>query len=114
MLGTSGSLYFKNENALFNGEQEKESIICVRMGLKKPSLAITICHHSASIVMSNSDPRDGFFYPTLTLMIDSYTVVWGENIGNPYLVRENKNCPYYSSQHTYLVLLIHQESSKIV
>ena len=24
--------------------------------------------------MPNCDPRDGFFYPTLTLMIDSYTV----------------------------------------
>ena len=25
-----------------------------------------------SLVMPNGDPRDGFFYPTLTLMIDSY------------------------------------------
>ena len=24
--------------------------------------------------MPNGDPRDGFFYPTLTLMIDSYTL----------------------------------------
>ena len=27
----------------------------------------------ASLVMSNGDPQDRFFYPTLTLMIDSYT-----------------------------------------
>ena len=26
----------------------------------------------ASLVMPNGDPRDGFFYPTLTLRIDSY------------------------------------------
>ena len=25
--------------------------------------------------MPNSDPRDGFFYPTLTLVIDSYSIV---------------------------------------
>ena len=36
------------------------------------SLGITVCHHSASLVMPNGDPRDGLFYPTLTLMIDSY------------------------------------------
>ena len=26
----------------------------------------------ASLVMPNGDPRDGFFYPTLTPMVDSY------------------------------------------
>ena len=31
-------------------------------------------NHSASPMMPNSDPQDGFFYPTLTLMIDSYNV----------------------------------------
>ena len=25
--------------------------------------------------MPNSDPRDGFFYPTLTLMIGSYSIL---------------------------------------
>ena len=39
------------------------------------SLAITVCHHSASLVMPNGDPRDRFFYPTLTLMIDSYSLI---------------------------------------
>ena len=33
---------------------------------------ITICHQSASLVMPKGDPRDRFFYPALTLMIDSY------------------------------------------
>ena len=58
-----------------SGKQEKESIIRVRVGYINPSLKITVCHHSASLVMSNGDPRDGFFYPTLTLMIYSYIVV---------------------------------------
>ena len=42
--------------------------------MEKPSLGITVCHHSASLVMPNCYPRDWFFYPTLTLMIDSYMV----------------------------------------
>ena len=42
------------------------------MGLKNPSLGITICYHSASLAMPIRDPQDGFFYPTLTLMMDSY------------------------------------------
>ena len=57
---TSGSL-FKYKNVEFNAEQEKESIICVRMGKKNLSLAITICHHSESLVMPNGDPLDRFF-----------------------------------------------------
>ena len=39
----------------------------------KSLLGITVCHHSASLVMPNGDPQGGFFYPTLTLMIDSYS-----------------------------------------
>ena len=38
------------------------ALVCEK---ENPSLGITICHH---------DPRDGFFYPTLTLMMDSYRV----------------------------------------
>ena len=36
---------------------------------------ITVCHHSASLVMPKDDPRDWFFYPTLTLMKDSYNIL---------------------------------------
>ena len=43
---------------------------------KNPSLVITVCHHSASLVMPIGDPRDGFFYPTLTLMMDTYILSW--------------------------------------
>ena len=47
---------------------KKKSIICVRVGYKKMSLLIPFRLHSARVVM----PR--FFYPTLTLVIDSYIV----------------------------------------
>ena len=68
--GTSGSLFLNK-----SGEQDKESIIRVRVGWKNPSLGMTVCHHSASLVLRNGDPLDGFFYPTLTLMIDSYNLL---------------------------------------
>ena len=35
--------------------------------------SITVCHHSASLVMPISDPRDWFFYPTITLTMDPYS-----------------------------------------
>ena len=57
-----GIIYFKSS------EQEKESIIRVRIGKKNPSLAITICYHSASLMMPIGDPWDRFFFPTLTLI----------------------------------------------
>ena len=37
---------------------------------KNPSFAITVWLHSASLVMPDSEPRDGFFYLALTPMID--------------------------------------------
>ena len=39
---------------------------------KNLSLGITVRHHSASLVMTISDPRDGFFYPHHTPMKDTY------------------------------------------
>ena len=39
--------------------------------MKNPSLAITVCHHSASLVMPIGDPLDGFFYSTLKLTMGS-------------------------------------------
>ena len=48
-----------------------ESIICVLVGYKNLSLGITVCLHSSRLVMPDGDPRDEFFYPTLTPMIDS-------------------------------------------
>ena len=50
----------------------KESIMGVRVRQKNPSHAITVWHHSASLVMPDSDPWDGFFYLLLIPMIDPY------------------------------------------
>ena len=49
------------------------------MGQKNPSLRINICHHSASRVMLNHDPRDRFFYPIFTPMIDPYILTPAES-----------------------------------
>ena len=52
--------------------QEKVSIMGVWCGQKNLSLGITVRHHSASLVMPISDPRDRFFYPHHTPMKDTY------------------------------------------
>ena len=41
---------------------------------RKSVLAIKVCHHSASLVMLNSDLRDGFFYASLTLFMGPYNL----------------------------------------
>ena len=51
------------------GVQGKESIIDVRGRQKNLYHAITVWHHSASLVIPDRDPRDGFFLP-LTPMTD--------------------------------------------
>ena len=52
---TSGSLILNKKKQC--DEQEKESIIHLRVGLKNPSPEITVCHHAA-ILVPNGDPRD--------------------------------------------------------
>ena len=56
----------------FLGAFFKHKMRHVMVSKKNP--AITVCHHSASLVMPNGDPRDRFFYPTLTLMIDPFNI----------------------------------------
>ena len=46
-------------------------------------------------MMSNGDPRDGFFYPILNRMMDSYRV-WLDN--------RQKYLPMESREHTYCCL----------
>ena len=60
------------EASMRKGMQEKESIMVVRCRLKILSLGITVRHHSAKLMVHNSDPWDRFFYLYLTTMIDSY------------------------------------------
>ena len=59
--------FFKHENAVFNGEQEKESISRVMGEIENPSIGIPICHHSAGLVMPIGDPRDRFSIPPSNL-----------------------------------------------
>ena len=56
------------------GVQEKEPVIGERDRQKNPSLANTVWLSSASLVMSDSDPRDGFVYLLLTPVMDSFNV----------------------------------------
>ena len=42
--------------------------------IENPSLGITVRHHSASLVMPISDPRDRSFYPHHTPMKDTYSL----------------------------------------
>ena len=56
---------------MFNGEQEKWFIICVRMGQKQnTSLVIIVCHHSAGFEIPNGDPQVGGGGP---FHLDHYT-----------------------------------------
>ena len=71
-------LQHRSKERRHSGEQENESIIRVRVGEKNLSLEITVCHHSASLVMPNGDPRGQFFYPALTLIMDSCILSQGK------------------------------------
>ena len=69
--------------------QEKESVVVVRFELKIPSLGIIVLHHSSSLVMPNSYPRDGIFNPNLTTIKDSYMLspVLNENLRQFYAIK---------------------------
>ena len=54
--------------------QAKESILVVQRKLKILSLGITVGHHSASLMMPNSYPRDGIFNSHLTTIKDPYNL----------------------------------------
>ena len=43
-------------------------------GIEKSVPTITICHHLGSLSVPTGDPRDWFFYLTLTLTMDSYNL----------------------------------------
>ena len=49
------------------------------------SLVVTVCHHSASLVMPNSDPRYRFF--DLTLMMNPYSLT----AENPVTFKQHSN-----------------------
>ena len=53
------------------GMKEKVSVMGAWCGQKNSSLGITVRHRGASLVMPISDPRDRFFYPDQTTVIDT-------------------------------------------
>ena len=67
------------------------------MGYENTSLRITVCHHSASLVMPIGDPRDGFFYPTLILMMDPYILA--------QLIRISEDLPWDRKSYFIHVIL---------
>ena len=79
------NVFFQDKNEVFSGEQEKRIHYSCEDGIEKPSIAITVRHLSAGLVLPNGDPRDGFFLPTLTLMIDSYNINSWPGLLNPDL-----------------------------
>ena len=73
---------------MFYGELEQGPIRRVRVRYKNPSLRLSVCHHLASLMIPNSDPRDGFTYPTLTLMVDYYIIRFLMSIMTPRATRK--------------------------
>ena len=49
-------------------------------GIEKSVLPDHCFHHSAILKIPNGDPRNGFFYPILTLMVDSYILSVNEKL----------------------------------
>ena len=63
---TSGGLFLKFKNAVFDDKQEKDFLIYVRKGKKKRPLRAS---RFQTVIL-----EDGLNYSTFTVMIDSYTL----------------------------------------
>ena len=72
--GFSGFFFhvFQYEMRYLGVSKKKNLLFVWGWDRKKPSLAITVCHNSASLVIPISDLRDGLFSPTFTPMMASY------------------------------------------
>ena len=73
------------------GIQENEFIMGMRGRQKNSSLRITVWQHSDSLLIPDSDPRDGFFNLFLTTMIDSYNP-FCFNIFSSHKVKADLTC----------------------
>ena len=62
----------KNQKKKKKRKERKIIHLSCEDGIEQSSLVNTVCHHSAGLVMPIGDPRDGVFYPSLALMMDSY------------------------------------------
>ena len=65
-------------NVVFNGEQEKNIYVLSENEKENVSLMITFSHCWASLVMQHEDLCDRFFYLTLTLLTDSYILIFSQ------------------------------------
>ena len=70
----NGDSFVKIKRWRPKGMQEKESVMVVWCRKKNPSLGITVWHHSAKPRDAKQCPSDGFFYPHLTLVKDSFII----------------------------------------
>ena len=70
--------------------------------------------------MPIGDPRDGFFYPTLTLMIDSYIIgallnfIWGLLFEKTYLIVIKDETDLKSKLNASTLILIGSYVRKLV
>ena len=62
---------------------------------------VTVCHHSASLVMPICDPQDGFLYPILSLMIDNYILKFFGEIYQ-FLLRDMRYSSKYYKEYGIL------------
>ena len=56
--------------------------------------------------MQISDPRDRFFFPTLTLMMDSYNLTWVKATEFRSGVRENFNPNHVIIVNTFIIYYV--------
>ena len=69
--------YFENQMCKIKRYARKSIYHEYMVRIEKPSLGITVRHHSANLVKSISDPSDRFFYPHHTPMKDTYSLAHG-------------------------------------
>ena len=77
---------------------KKNNFIIVSEWDKKKSLEINACHDPGSLAMPNGDPRDGFFFPTLTLMIYSFII---PHVNSPYKTSIDERLIFYNITRCY-------------
>ena len=83
--------------------------------MKNLSLVITICHHLASLMMPNDDPLDRFFYPILTLLIDSYNDLYNNVVQCMCdQQRLRSACAYAQSDQSFCLSLEYSISVKLL
>ena len=61
------------------------------MRYKNLPIAIGVCHHSTSHMMLDSnDPKQSFFHPTTSFMIESYHLKWVKTAESRSCVQETE------------------------